>query len=123
MILIGDSNISCETLIKIEKKEDIENTIPNSTVLFSYDLDTLHYTMENAIQSAVVVETLLEAIYAHNCNVRYIISTQELAIQIQDLADHYMYDSKVLALINSSSEIEELAKKHIDGVIYKKLLG
>ena len=47
---------------------------------------------------------------------------KELAKQIQKIADNYMYDSKILAIIKSNDELENIAKNEIDGVIYKNLI-
>ena len=33
-----------------------------------------------------------------------------------------MYDAKILAIIESSDEFEEIAKAQIDGVIFKNLI-
>ncbi len=122
MILIGDENIPFEKLNKITSIEDIKTTEPNSIVMFEFDISFLQYTKQNDIPSAVVVKDILQTIYSHNLTARYIICTKELASKVQDLADHYLYDSKILAIIKETNEIEELAQKHIDGVIYSKVL-
>jgi hypothetical protein len=123
VILIGDNNIPYGIISRIKGIEDIGKTEPNSTVLFDFDLELLEYCMKNDIESAVVISDILQSIYAYNFGAKFIICTQKLVIQIQDLADHYLYDSKILAIIEDASEIEKLAKKHIDGVIYSKVLG
>ena len=83
----------------------------------------LHYCMNNALQYGVIVQNILEVIYAHNLGARYIIVPQEIAKQTQELADNYMFDSKILAIISDAKEIVEVAKQHIDGIIYKDFLG
>lgn len=123
MILIGDDNIPYGMIAKIKAVSDIEKTEPNSIVLFDFDIELLKYCSKNDIDNAVFIKNLLQSVYAHNLKAKYIICTKELVEQIQDLADHYLFDSKVLAVIEDSSEIEELAKKHIDGVIYSKVIG
>jgi hypothetical protein len=120
MIIIGDPNFSSEMITKITKIEDIQNTEPNSTVLFDFDMDILKYCMENDLSSAVVVRNILEVLYGHNLGARYIILSKELAPKAQDLADHYMFDSKILVVIKEEQEIEDLALAHIDGVIYER---
>jgi hypothetical protein len=34
-----------------------------------------------------------------------------------------MFDSKVLAIIDTDDEIEEIAQNEIDGIIYKELIN
>ena len=123
MILIGDVDIPFEKIQRVHSKEDIKNTQSNSIVLFDFDIELLSYTQKNNVSSAVIIKDTLESIYAHNLDAKYIITKKELASKIQDLADHYLFDSKVLAIIEDKKEIEELAVAHIDGVIYSKVLG
>lgn len=122
MIIIGDKLVPFEDITVIRNIEDIKNTKANSTVLFVYTEELLKYCYENEISSAVVVKTINEAIYCNSLNVKYIISEKHLAIQIQKIADNYMYDSKNLVIINSNEEFDHIAKDEIDGVIYRDLI-
>jgi hypothetical protein len=123
MILIGDENIKYETIEKIAHRDDISKTSPSSTVLFNFSLEILKYTQANDINSAVVVNSIKEVIYAHNLGAKYIIiSREDILLQSQKIADNYMFDSKILAVIENSEEIEKNALHEIDGIIYKTLL-
>ena len=122
MILIGDKLIPFEDIQKISNIEDIENTKANSTVLFDYDEQILSYSYKNELATAVVVKSIKEAIYCNSLNTKYIISQKELAVQLQKIADNYMYDSKILAIIDSNDEFEQIAKCEIDGIIYRNIL-
>jgi hypothetical protein len=123
MILIGDENIKYETIEKIAHRDDISKTSPSSTVLFNFSLEILKYTQANDINSAVVVNSIKEVIYAHNLGANYIIiSREDILLQSQKIADNYMFDSKILAVIENSEEIEKNALHEIDGIIYKTLL-
>lgn len=122
MIILGDKIVPYENTAFISNKDEIKNTKANSTLIFFYDVELLKYTFENELPSAVIVTSLTEAIYCNSLNAKYIISDKHLAIQIQKIADNYMYDSKNLVIINSNDEFEHIAKDEIDGVIYKDLL-
>jgi len=122
MIIIGDKLVPFEDITVIRSIEDIKNTKANSTVIFVYTEELLKYCYENEISSAVVVKTINEAIYCNSLNAKYIISEKHLAIQIQKIADNYMYDSKNLVIINSNEEFDHIAKDEIDGVIYRDLI-
>ena len=122
MIILGDKIVPYENTVFISNKDEIKNTTANSTLIFFYDAELLKYTFENELPSAVIVTSLTEAIYCNSLNAKYIISDKHLAIQIQKIADNYMYDSKNLVIINSNDEFEHIAKDEIDGVIYKDLL-
>lgn len=122
MIFIGDKLVPFEELFKVNSIEEIKTTKANSTILFAYNEDLLKYTFENEINSAVVINSIKEAIYCNALNVKYIIASKNLAKDIQKIAENYMFDSKVLAVIKSNDEIEEIAHFEIDGVIYESLI-
>ncbi|RBQ29897.1 hypothetical protein [Aliarcobacter vitoriensis] len=123
MLIIGDSLVPYEKPCFISSLEDIKTTKPNSILLFNYDEKIAKYCYENSLNFAVIVDSLKEAIYANSLNSRYIISKIKLAKKIQKIAENYMFDSKNLAIIYSNDELEKVAKKEIDGVIYNKLLS
>lgn len=122
MIIIGDKLIPFEELFKTNSTNDIKNTKANSTVLFNFSDEIAKYCFENEISFAVVVNSIKEAIYSSNLNAKYIIANKELSKELQKIADNYMYDAKILAIIESSDEFEEIAKAQIDGVIFKNLI-
>lgn len=122
MIVIGDKLIPFEELFKINSTNDIKNTNANSTVLFNYSDEIAKYCFENEISFAVVINSIKEAIYSNNLNAKYIITNKELSKELQKIADNYMYDAKILVIIESSDEFEEIAKAQIDGVIFKNLI-
>ncbi len=123
MILLGDKNIPYEVITKVSKIEEIVDTKANSTILFEYNQDLLDYCCKNSLKYAVIIKSLKEAIYANALEAKYIICNKDFAKNIQEVADNYMFDSKVLAIIQSNEEFEEVAKSQIDGVIYKEILN
>ncbi len=123
MILIGDNLIPHKTFTYIDSIMDIEHTEPNSVLVFNYDENILIFTRKNNLSNAVVVSSIKEAIYCNALNSKYIICDKKLAKAIQKIADNYMFDSKVLAIIEDSEEIEKIALNEIDGVIYSNLLA
>jgi hypothetical protein len=122
MIIIGDSNIEYEIIEKIAQIEDIQKSSPSSTVLFDFDIEILKYTNANNINSAVIAHSIKEVIYASSLGAKYIIPRINILLQVQKIADNYMFDSKILAVIEDSQEIEKIALAEIDGAIYKELL-
>ena len=123
MILIGDKIVPYEDISNILSIEDIKNTKANSCISFVYNEEILSYTYKNNISSAVIITSIKEAIYANSLNTKYIICKKQLAKQLQKIAENYMFDSKVLAIISSNDEFEEIALAEIDGIIYKNILG
>ncbi len=122
MILIGDKNIPFEEISFIENKSQIEDTKPNSTVVFDYDMELMKYCEQNGIAYGVVLDSITKAIYSNSLGAKYIVCKKELAKTTQNIATNYMFDSRVLAIIENEDEIEELALKNVDGIIYKGVL-
>ena len=122
MILIGDKIVPYDEIIMIKSIEDIKNTKANSIVSFGYNEKTIKYTFNNDIESAVIVDNIKDAIYSNALNAKYIIAKKDIAKTIQKIAENYMFDSKILAIIDTENEIEEIANLEIDGIIYSNLI-
>ena len=122
MLLIGDKLVPYENIQKIQTLEEIQTSKANSTVCFNYNEETLKYCFENQVNTAVIVNSIKESIYCNALNVKYIITQKSLAKEIQKVAENYIFDSKILAIIESNNELEEVASFEIDGVIFKTLL-
>lgn len=122
MILLGDNLIPYEDICLIDSIWDIENSLPNSTLIYNYDENLLTYCNKNKLNSAIIVTCIKEAIYSNALGVKYIICDKKLAKNIQKIADNYMFDSKILSIIEQEKEIEDIALLEIDGVIFKDLI-
>ncbi|WP_375723781.1 hypothetical protein LXN10_14905 [Arcobacter sp. KX21116] len=123
MIILGDDLVPFEETSFIKEIENIKNTKANSTILFDFNENFLKYSYENNLFVGVIVHTLKEALYANALHAKYIICDKPLDKTIQDVAENYMFDSKILTIIEASDELEIVAIDKIDGAIYKNLLG
>lgn len=122
MILLGDVHIPCESIVKISSIKDVLDTKSNATLLFYFDFDILKYCQKNNIASAVMVKNITEVIYSSLLGAKYIVVPHTIVAQAQKIADNYMYDSKILAIISKYSQIEQIAVAQIDGCIYETLI-
>lgn len=123
MIIIGDKLIPYEEIFFIKDIKEIENTKANSTIGFVYNENLLEYCFKNELSFVVIVNSIKEAIYSNSLRAKYIIAQKDLSKELQKIAENYMYDSKILAIIDSNNEFEEIAKNEIDGIIYKNLIS
>ena len=123
MIILGDDLVPFEETSFIKEIENIKNTKANSTILFDFNENFLKYSYENNLFVGVIVHTLKEALYSNALHAKYIICDKPLDKTIQDVAENYMFDSKILTIIEASDELEIVAIDKIDGAIYKNLLG
>ncbi|MEA3290162.1 MAG: hypothetical protein U9Q04_08280 [Campylobacterota bacterium] len=122
MIILGDEFIPYEPIESIKTIDDIKNTKSNSTLCFEYDKKLMSYCAQNEIQYAVNISSLKESIYANALKAKYILPVSSILGDTQKCAENYLFDSKILAIVESEDEIEQYALKNIDGVVFKKLL-
>jgi hypothetical protein len=122
MILIGDEHIPYDTLYKVQNIDMIKTTPSNSVLLFDFDIELMKYCMQNDLNYSVVIQNITQAIYANNLNAKYIITNENISKSIQDIAQNYMFDCRVLAIIENSNDIKKIALDGIDGAIYKSIL-
>ena len=119
MEIIGFSEIDNTNIIKITSIDDIKNSIPKDLIIFDYNLDIVKYCQKNEIFSGVIVKNIKEAILSNYFLINYIIVKKDIAKTVQQIAQNYMFDSKILQIVDSLDEIESVALNEIDGVINK----
>jgi hypothetical protein len=125
MNIFGHPWIDSKKFYQVTTKEEINQTPPNSIILLEKLKDSIElalYCKKNSLECAVKVSSIKDAIFANKLEVKYIISKPKDAIQIQPIAQNYLFDTEILAMIEDENEIEKLAPKGIDGVIFKKEL-
>ena len=118
MIIINHLDIPSIDIETISSIDDIKSTQPNSYVWFDYDINIIKYCQNNNINSIVNIINIKEAIFCNALGVKYIITPEDLASTLQNIAENYMFDSKILQKISDDNQIEQIALKGIDGVIY-----
>lgn len=122
MIIIGDDILSSNKFIRIDSNKQIKDTLPKETVFFNYDKKLMKYCFDNSIEYAVIVTNIKEAIFSNALFAKYIITEKDNSKAIQKIAENYMFDSKVLRIIDNEDEISDSASDSIDGVIFRKVL-
>jgi hypothetical protein len=119
MKIFGHPWIKSKDFYGVLDIKDIKETPPNSTILLSnFNIEIASYCQKNLIPYSMVIDSIKEAIFANNLNCKYIITHKELAKKIMPIAQNYLFDTQVLAKIKADSEIEEMARVGVDGVIF-----
>jgi hypothetical protein len=121
MLIFGHTYLKSERFYHIHDVDSILQTPSNSLLFIEFDeqnLDVIEYMKDNGLSYALEVKTLKEAIFAEYLNAKYLICTKEIVKSIQDRAEHYLFDAKVLCRIEEDYEIEALAISGVDGVIF-----
>jgi hypothetical protein len=121
MIIIGNKYIKYPELCVIKSIKEIQTTDANSIVAFKFDKTMAKYCNDNDVKYAIFSDCIIDAVFANGLNASFII-VEHNGIQIQKLAENYMFDSKILQMIEDDNAIEQVALCGIDGVVYQSLL-
>jgi hypothetical protein len=125
MIIIGHPWVESPKFHKVFSKTDIKSSAADEIVLLEPLGDShMHakYCQKNKIEFAVVVNTLREAIFSNSLGAKYIICENDDALNIQHIAQEYLFDTRILVLVHHEKEINQIARGGIDGVIFAEAI-
>ncbi|MGE4420006.1 MAG: hypothetical protein AB7D38_09250 [Sulfurimonas sp.] len=125
MIFFGHRFLKNENFYHIFDIDSILHTPPSSTIYMEFEeknLDIINHAALNSVKTALHVKNITEILYASSLGASYIIIEKELAKTAQNIAENYLFDAKILALIEDEDEIEELALLGVDGVIFSNAI-
>jgi hypothetical protein len=118
MIIIGSDELESEKFHFVQNIDEVSTTPPNSTILIDFNMVFIKFARKNSVSVAVKVNSLKEAILSESLGVQFLVADFCLVMEVQEVADKYIYDAKVLTPISSFDELEYIAKKGIDGAIF-----
>ena len=121
MLLFGHPLIPSQKFYHISSQEQIVHTPPSSTLYLEFEdesIDLINYLRHNDIEFALSISTITDAILAHNLGARYIVVPKEIVKSIQNIAENYLFDAKILVHSQDHTEIEEYALLGIDGILF-----
>ncbi len=120
MKIFGHEWIDSERFYAINKVNDIKKTPSNALLKIegglSSSLELVKYCQSNELRYAVAIDNIEEAIFANLLDATYVLCEKKLAREIMPIAQHYLFDTQILAYIKKD-EIEEMAKVGVDGVV------
>jgi len=125
VIIIGHPWIKSSHFCKVFSIDDIKKSSPNDIVLLDVLCESHSYAVycqENAIVYAVWVDSLNDALFANALGAKYIICNEKNALQVQPIAQEYLFDMRVLVCIDNENEISRIASAGIDGVIFSSMI-
>lgn len=121
MLLFGHRFISSDSFYHVSSIDGIKHTPPSSTICFEFseaNLDIIEHANSNHIPLALRVKNVTELIYASSLNAKYAFVTPKMAKTAQNIAENYLFDMKIIVLVEEEEEIEELALLGVDGVVF-----
>lgn len=123
MILIGHPWIAYEPFYFIKSIAQIDETPPNSTVVFAFSEEALplaEQCRKNGVRFAVIADTYKEVIFANALGASFIVTDKSLAKKAQIFANEYLCDAKILLYSNDEREMEWAAEAGIDGILFEE---
>ncbi|OHD85241.1 hypothetical protein [Sulfuricurvum sp. RIFCSPLOWO2_12_FULL_43_24] len=121
MLLFGHPYIPSKSFYHIDAIEAIRHTPPNSILSLFFtpeNLDIIEHLHQNNIRFALHIETTTDAVIAENLGASYLIVLPRHAEAIQKVAEHYLFDAKILGYLEETKELEDLIDMRLDGAIF-----
>lgn len=121
MLLFGHRFIPSDSFYHVSSIDCIKRTPPSSTICFEFseaNLDIIEHANNNHIPMALRVKNITELIYASSLNAKYAFVLPKMAKTAQNIAEDYLFDMKIIVLVEEEDEIEELALLGVDGVVF-----
>lgn len=125
MIIIGHPWIKSHHFCKVFSIEDIQKSKTDNIVLLEPLVDShkyAEYCQANDIEFAVVVNTLDDALFSNALGAKYIICQEDDALMIQPIAQEYLFDTQILVLIYTEKDMNKIARRGIDGIIFAEAI-
>ncbi len=120
MIIFGHRFIPSKSFYHVLDIDSIKHTPPSSTIYIEFseeNLDIIQHAQSNSISMAIKVSNITELIYSSSLDAKYIAVTKKDAKEFQNIAENYLFDAKILVMIDNEKDIEEIAMLGIDGII------
>lgn len=121
MLLFGHPYVASETFYHIESLEAVRKTPPNSLVTLFFtpeNLDLIEHLRNHGIRFALHIESVTDAVIGENLRATYLIVSPKNGKEIQSVAEHYLFDAKVLGYVDDMGHLEKLIDLRLDGAIF-----
>ena len=125
MMIFGHKFIESESFYHVLDIDSIKNTPPSSTIYLEFsekNIDIIKHAYLNSIATAIKVSTINELLYASALYAKYIIIPKNEVKTFQSIAENYLFDAKLLVMIEDDTEMEALALLGVDGVLFSSAI-
>ena len=125
MLLFGHRFIPSSSFYHVLDIDSIINTPPSSVIHVEFsenNLDIINHAKTNQVALSICCKTITEVIYASSLGALFIVVKNDLAKNANKIANDYLFDAKILVLIEEESEIENLALLGVDGIIFSSAI-
>lgn len=125
MILIGHPLVTSPAFQVAESQEAVEKMAKSSLIAYvkGKNKESLwKFCDENSVKYASKAVSIKDAVLLNALGASYIICEKKQAASLQKLADDYLFDSKILLMVENEKEIEDAAGYRVDGVLFKGVI-
>ncbi|WP_456457833.1 hypothetical protein [Nitratifractor sp.] len=125
MLIFGHPWVEGPRFVKIFTVEEIDGSKAREILLLeplNVSIDLVRHCRRNGLAFALTISTLKEALLANALGAAYVLCQHEIGIEIQKVAEEYLFDTKVLVLVEEEREIETMARFGIDGVVFPRAI-
>jgi hypothetical protein len=124
MIILGHKDIKYNHLYKCNNIDDIKKT-PSNSIIFINNidniLDMIEHCNKNNILFAIEIYNIKDLMIYSSLKASYIlIKDIHLAKQSQQIAENYMFDTKIGYISDDYDDIETVAINGIDAIVFKE---
>lgn len=124
MIIIGHRWIDSTPFYRVESIDDIKKTPPNSKVLILFSEENIplcKYCSSNGVVFGIGVQKKREILFSSSLGASYLISDSPNIIKkAQKLAENYLFNMKILLLIENEKKMMWAVNRRIDGVLFER---
>lgn len=121
MLLFGHPYVPSQPFYHIDSIEALRHTPSNSVVTLHFapeNLDIIEHLRQNGVRFALHIETAVNAVIGENLGASYLIVLPKYAAVIQKVAEHYLFEAKVLGYIENIENFDNLIEMRLDGAIF-----
>ena len=115
MLILNHPIIPSPKFIEASTTQEIDEILAKDVPILPFDLKLLRYCFDNQVAYAVKIDSTTQAVYANALNANYLICNLKIAKEVQKIAEHYLFDSKVIAKIDERL-LDRAIEAGIDGV-------
>jgi len=122
MMLIGHADVAFSPFYAIQNIHDIAQTPSNSTVFFEYDASLAKFCDAHKVSFAIHAKHIKEITLSHALGASCVVVDKALSLNAQKIAEHYLFDTKILLFSNDDADIEWAAINGIDGILFQSAI-
>ncbi|AQW83453.1 hypothetical protein [Campylobacter pinnipediorum] len=119
MKIIGHPLIKSKDIFFVDK---IDESLKEKSVLFRYNHELIKKATELGLEFSIECFNTQQALIANAINAELIVCDENTALKFSELAEFYMFDSKIACVIQDENELEKLAKLKVDVAIFKEAI-